>query len=101
MSQENQAALSGLDGYSLLLELALDLRWSWNHGTDTLWNQLDPVLWDLTRNPWTILQTISPEKLKFWLSNSDFRREVDNHIDGKKALSNRAPGFKRIILNRP
>jgi starch phosphorylase len=84
MSQENQAALSGLDGYSLLLELALDLRWSWNHGTDTLWNQLDPVLWDLTRNPWTILQTISPEKLKFWLSNSKFRREVDNHIDAKK-----------------
>ena len=62
MSQEKQTAVSGLDGHSLLMELALDLRWSWNHGTDTLWNQLDPVLWDLTRNPWTILQTISPEK---------------------------------------
>ncbi len=84
MSQKNQTAVSGLDGYSLLMELALDLRWSWNHGTDTLWNQLDPILWDLTRNPWTILQTISPEKLKFWLSNVEFRREVDNHIEAKK-----------------
>jgi hypothetical protein len=29
---------------------------SWDHGTDTLWNQLDPILWDLTRNRWAILQ---------------------------------------------
>ena len=57
------------EGYDLLLGLALDLRWSWNHGADTIWNQLDPVLWDLTRNPWAILQTASSEKLRRFLSN--------------------------------
>jgi glycogen phosphorylase len=40
-----------------LTELALDLRWSWNHAADELWAQLDPVRWDLTRNAWVVLQT--------------------------------------------
>ncbi|HVA16944.1 MAG TPA: DUF3417 domain-containing protein, partial [Candidatus Dormibacteraeota bacterium] len=35
-----------------LTELALDLRWSFNHSADKLWERLDPELWDLTHNPW-------------------------------------------------
>ena len=27
-----------------LTELALDLRWSWNHSTDELWAEMDPEL---------------------------------------------------------
>ncbi|MGB5493656.1 MAG: DUF3417 domain-containing protein, partial [Sedimenticolaceae bacterium] len=46
-------------GFDSLAELALDLRWSWNHATDKVWRQLDPVLWELTHNPWGILQTVS------------------------------------------
>ncbi len=34
-----------------LRELALDLRWTWDHSTDELWTQLDPELWSLTHNP--------------------------------------------------
>src|ERR1700720_881725 len=95
MSQENQAALSGLDGYRLLLELALDLRWSWNHGTDVIWNQLDPVLWDLARNPWTILQTVSPEKLQFYLSDLSFRQQVDDLLDEKKRSTESRAWFQK------
>ena len=40
------------EGFETLVELALDLRWSWDHGADELWNQIDPELWDLTRSPW-------------------------------------------------
>ena len=29
-------------GVDALAELALDMRWSWNHATDELWRQLDP-----------------------------------------------------------
>jgi len=47
-----------------LTEIALDMRWSWNHAADDLWSQLDPELWELTRNPWTMLQTVSRERLK-------------------------------------
>jgi starch phosphorylase len=35
-----------VNGFESLEELALDLRWSWNHAADELWRQFDPVLWD-------------------------------------------------------
>ena len=50
ISQRNNAPLIGPDGYNSLVELALDLRWSRNHGTDVIWKKLNPVLWDLTPN---------------------------------------------------
>ena len=33
-----------VEGFDSLAELALDLRWSWNHATDEVWRQLDPDL---------------------------------------------------------
>ena len=52
-----------VEGFDALAELALDLRWSWNHATDEVWRQLDPALWELTHNPWVVLQTVSRDKL--------------------------------------
>ena len=40
-----------IEGFDSLAELALDLRWSWNHATDTLWRQLDPELWGADSQP--------------------------------------------------
>src|SRR5208283_1924691 len=31
-----------VEGFDALAELALDMRWSWNHATDQVWRQLDP-----------------------------------------------------------
>ena len=42
-----------------LVELAFNLRWSWNHSADELWGKLDPELWELTQSPWVVLQTVS------------------------------------------
>src|SRR5574341_1561023 len=55
-----------------LKELALDVRWSWDHGADELWNQIDPELWDLTRSPWVILQTAAATKLEELCRNPAF-----------------------------
>ena len=33
-----------VEGFGPLAELALDLRWSWNHYADNVWRQLDPAL---------------------------------------------------------
>jgi starch phosphorylase len=41
-----------VEGFDPLAELALDMRWSWNHAADEVWLQLDPALWELTHNPW-------------------------------------------------
>jgi glycogen phosphorylase len=69
-----------MEGFHFLAELALDMRSSWNHATDQLWRRLDPVLWDLTHNPWVVLQTVSREKLQRFLADPDFRRNVDELV---------------------
>jgi glycogen phosphorylase len=68
------------DGFESLAALALNLRWAWNHRTDSVWKQLDPVLWELTRNPWTVMQTVSREKLRALLGNAAFRKQLDSLI---------------------
>ena len=70
-------------GFDSLTELALDMRWSWNHATDQVWRQLDPVLWDITHNPWVVLQTVSREKLQSVLADPAFRKNVDDLVQGQ------------------
>ena len=53
-----------IEGFDSLAELALDMRWSWNHAADEVWRQLDPALWELTYNPWAVLQTVSRDQLQ-------------------------------------
>ena len=64
-------------GRDSLTELALDLRWSWHHGTDELWSQLDPELWALTHNPWVVLQTASPTRLEELFARPAYRERVE------------------------
>jgi glycogen phosphorylase len=59
-----------------LTDLALDLRWSFNHSADQIWERLDPELWELTHNPWVMLQTVSREKLKAVASDPGFQTLV-------------------------
>ena len=73
-----------LAGFEALSELALNLRWSWNHATDSLWHTLDPVQWTLTRNPWGVLQTVSREKLSQVLADPQFRARVDALVAARR-----------------
>ena len=72
-----------VEGFDSLAELALDMRWSWNHATDKVWRQLDPVLWELTQNPWVVLQTVSRDQLERVLADSVFRKSVDELLQAK------------------
>jgi glycogen phosphorylase len=63
-----------------LTQLALDLYWTWNHSADEVWKRLDPVLWDLTANPWLILQAVSQRKLDE-ITDSAFRTRVEELRD--------------------
>jgi starch phosphorylase len=82
-------------GFDALSELALDLRWSWNHGSDEVWRELDRTLWDLTRNPWVILQTVSRERLKSVLANPAFRDKVEAQLRCKKEAAESEAWFQR------
>ncbi len=69
-----------IDGVDSLAELALDMRWSWNHATDNIWRELDPATWDLTHNPWAVLQTVSRDQVACLLADASFRGKVDGLI---------------------
>ena len=75
-----------IDGIDALVELALNLHWSWNHAADELWEELDKELWAATQNPWVILRTISKEKIKAALSAPEFRTRLD-HLLGQNRES--------------
>ena len=69
-----------IEGFDSLAELALDVRWSWNHATDEVWRQLDPELWEITHNPWVVLQTVSRNRIERVLADPVFRKDVDDLV---------------------
>src|SRR6202451_204100 len=64
------------EGMGALSELALNLRWSWNHASDEFWESLDSELWRTTQNPWVILRTVSKEKIQSMLATPEFRERL-------------------------
>jgi len=73
-----------IEGFDSLAELALDMHWSWNHGTDQVWRQLDPELWEITHNPWVVLQTVSRDRIEGVLRDPAFRKNVDALVEGRR-----------------
>jgi starch phosphorylase len=66
-----------------LVDLALDLRWSWSHSADALWAKLAPDLWEVTGNPWHILQTISRTRLEEAAADPAFLALVEHHVSAR------------------
>jgi len=91
----SNALHSDIEGFDSLSELALDLHWSWNHSTDEVWRQLDPALWELTQNPWVVLQTVSQDKLKAVLSNPAFRKNIDDLLQTRRQAAAAPAWFQK------
>jgi starch phosphorylase len=84
-----------VQGFAPLAELALDMRWSWDHATDHVWRQLDSELWKITQNPWVILQTVSRDRLEYVLADPVFRKNVDDLLQAKRRLVMAPAWFQR------
>jgi glycogen phosphorylase len=84
-----------VEGFESLAELALDLRWSWSHAADEVWRQLDPALWDLTYNPWAVLQTVSRRHLERVLADPAFRKSVDDLLRAKRQAAETPAWFQQ------
>ena len=84
-----------VEGFDSLAELALDMRWSWNHATDQLWRQLEPTLWEMTQNPWVVLQTVSRDKLKRVLADPAFRKNIDDLLRAKRQTAEAPAWFQQ------
>ena len=92
---KQMANLMQVEGFDSLAELALDVHWSWNHATDGLWRTLDPVLWDLTQNPWVVLQTVSRDQLERVLADPAFRKNVDDRLRSKRQAAGSPAWFQQ------
>lgn len=90
-----------VEGFGSLAELALDMRSSWNHATDQLWRQLDPLLWDLTHNPWVVLQTVSRETLQRDLANPAFRNNIDDLVQARRDAAEVPAWFQQTYPQSP
>ena len=73
-----------IEGFDNLAELALDMHWSWDHSTDEVWRQLDPKLWEITHNPWVVLQTVSRDQIEGVLADPVFRKNVDSLVQSRR-----------------
>ncbi len=92
---------SEVDGFGPLAELALDLRWSWNHYADNVWRQLDPDLWDRTQNPWVVLQTVSRDKLQRMLADPMFRKKIDALAQTRRQAAETPAWFQHTHSQSP
>jgi starch phosphorylase len=88
----------GLEG---LTDLALDLRWSWNHAADKLWRKIDPELWEKTGNPWLILQTIAATRLEALAADIEFRKMVEESAADHSRQSAAQTWFELAYPRRP
>lgn len=68
-----------------LVQLALDLRWAWHHGSDGLWRALDEDCWEATRNAWLVLNSVSGDRLEELAEDPSFRKlyndQVADHLE--------------------
>jgi starch phosphorylase len=87
-----------VDGFDSLAELALDLRWSWNHTADEIWQQLDPALWELAHNPWIVLQTVSRKQIERSYADPLFRKRLDELVHARRQAAETPAWFQ---LNHP
>ncbi len=88
-------------GFDALAELALDMRWSWNHATDEVWRKLDSKLWELTNNPWVVLQTASRDEIEQVLADPIFRKRVDRLVEEARQAATGPAWFQANHANSP
>jgi starch phosphorylase len=82
-------ALSGL------VDLALDLRWSWNHCADSLWQSVDAELWEATGDPWLILESVTQERLEGLAADAKFCSQLAEEVADREQHLRREAWFAR------
>ena len=90
-----------VEGFDALTELALDLRWSWNHATDEVWRRLDPALWEQTHHPCDVLLTVSRQKILRELADPTFRKQLDALVQSKQQADEAPAWFQQHHPDAP
>ncbi|GGB05262.1 alpha-glucan phosphorylase [Puia dinghuensis] len=86
---------SDVEGMDDLVGLALDLRWSWNHEADEVWQALDPDLWAMTHNAWIVLLTMSHEQLRIRMADPAFRGKINDLLEKRQQAADEPAWFQK------
>lgn len=78
-----------------LVSMALDLQWSWHHGSDQLWRRLDTELWEATHNAWFVLNSVSAERLQQLAEDREFLAFYQQQLSRHQALTSAPPWCSR------
>lgn len=70
-----------------LFVLALDLHWTWHHGSDELWRTLDEDTWNATRNAWLVLNSVSGDRLEEVAQDPTFQARYLEQMAAREVFS--------------
>ncbi len=85
----------------VLARLALDVSYLW-HGADAeIWRKLNPELWEATRNPWVVLQTVSGARLKQLTADPAFQNTLKEVTRARDAADASPRWFQSTHPNAP
>ncbi len=82
-------------GMKELYELALDLRRSSSSYANELWDKIDSDLWNQTRNPWVILQTLSEKRSKELEEDPSFQKLLKDHMERREKALKASKWYQR------
>ena len=64
-------------------------------------DRLDPDLWDLTRNPWGVLQTVSRDRIERVLADPTVRRRIDDLVQARRRAADAPAWFQHAHAQAP
>jgi hypothetical protein len=94
----NQLLPSEIDGFDSLAELAWTCTGRGIHATDEVWRQLDSELWEITHDPWVVLQTVSRDQIERMFADAVFRKKVDGLVEAGRQATEAPAWFQRNYL---
>ena len=84
-----------------LRDLASDVRWTWSHTADSLWRTVDPVIWERSENPWSILENVGRERLEQLAADTKFLDELGRLHDARQRYLREPGWFGDAYSDRP
>ena len=86
---------------TILNELAGDLHWSWNHGGDELWRQINDEVWEHTHNPVSVLQLTSDAHLEHLATDPQFLYQLDNLVSARQRYLHEPAWYSKQYPDNP
>jgi starch phosphorylase len=84
------------EGLEELTELALDLRWTWSHFSDRLWEYLDPEIWERTGNPYFLLESVAQSRLEEAATDPSFKADLRDWVAQRHGYLSDPGWFGRV-----